>query len=530
MPRDRSSRRGSSTFVSVLSGVASGWEMFWGWCRGSSTPLSMLHQYERLEVVYSGGAVMRSGFELTSDEVAVVHRGEAVLLLDEVGRRARIRTRDGYTGWISLYTADNVPIVRRVLREEAGSKRSKAAAEAQQSRPAFKEDFERKWQKLRVDTGPPEARIHSLRQSSGSMPIRQWRPTGLPSAPVAQKRETDLPVPRLNPPSSSDPSASVERSEVSSSSGSHAARPGEDLLDFSDAGSLSQRLPPLSEVLAAAVEGRSVFNTKDSYFSSDEGTHAGSKVGHIPEAPPSRRESMDSERSFYRQPQGAPSKQASEAAGNQFPKGVDEDDLFNSQLPNFEHLLDQDLNEDEAGEEASVATGEDMHFRHRNYDMEDEAVLEEEEEVKESPRPKEKTSFQLLDDQMSPHELFEATTPDREHNRLPIFSYPLQSSPGSGEGPVADLSDVNVDVPPVELLGQLLDDRPKGTVLTPSVDDSAPVAAMADLLDIAQPPSAPVIMPSTAEPGDVPFVESSEGAAITAACEEAERTVPQTTG
>ena len=35
--------------------------------------------------------------------------------------------------------------------------------------------------RLRTDVGPPEAHMHSLRQSSGRIPISQWRPGGLDS-------------------------------------------------------------------------------------------------------------------------------------------------------------------------------------------------------------------------------------------------------------------------------------------------------------------------------------------------------------
>ena len=37
--------------------------------------------------------------------------------------------------------------------------------------------------RLRVDPGPPEAPLHSLRQSSGRIPIRQWRP-GVSPRPI----------------------------------------------------------------------------------------------------------------------------------------------------------------------------------------------------------------------------------------------------------------------------------------------------------------------------------------------------------
>ncbi|CAE7544884.1 unnamed protein product [Symbiodinium sp. CCMP2456] len=233
---------------------------------------------EVLELVYVGGAMLRESCELNSAEVAVVHCGERVLLLQEVGRRARVRTVDGFIGWISLYTADNVPIARKVSRDVQHSFKDRGRA-------SFREEFEQKWRRLRVDPGPPEGRIHALRQSAGRVPISEWRPSGMPGAPSPQRTP---PVPRLSPPSSTPQKDNTPAAASSCGGATVVVRPMEDLLDLSEEkeppSSQRSRVPDLAEVLSAAA-GSSPPTYRELCADGDGDATASSG---IPEAPPSR--------------------------------------------------------------------------------------------------------------------------------------------------------------------------------------------------------------------------------------------------
>ncbi|CAE6957686.1 unnamed protein product [Symbiodinium sp. CCMP2592] len=279
MPRSARERRSQSRGLAALAWLSQRWEALVAWWQDSRPP------GEVLELVYVGGAMLRESCELNSAEVAVVHCGERVLLLQEVGRRARVRTVDGFIGWISLYTADNVPIARKASRDVQHSFKDRGRA-------SFREEFEQKWRRLRVDPGPPEGRIHALRQSAGRVPISEWRPSGMPGAappsPLSPPSPQRTPVPRLSPPSSS-PRKDNTPAASSSGGATVVARPMEDLLDLSEEkeapSSQRSRVPDLAEVLSAAA-GSSPPTYRE--LSAADGDGDGATASGIPEAPPSR--------------------------------------------------------------------------------------------------------------------------------------------------------------------------------------------------------------------------------------------------
>jgi len=182
----------------------------------------------------------------------------------------------------------------------------------------------------------------------------------------------EVQVPRIEPPAEKNKSAL--RPAVSRVSFGAVINPGDDLLldMHPDASSRSSKLPSLSEVLAAAVGGQSFGNQE---VCTDMDTDRTSSVrGNIPEAPPSRRESMDSERvPFWRQPASRDSQQAGPASrtsndGEAFDT-CNDDDIFSTKLPVFEHLLDQEQDADNAAEE-------DMVFGQEDYGIEDEVEFD----------------------------------------------------------------------------------------------------------------------------------------------------------
>eukprot|EP00439_Symbiodinium_sp_Y106_P066731 s3627_g10.t3 len=326
MPRSARARRSQSRGLAALAGLSQRWEALVAWWQQDSRPPG-----EVLELVYVGGAMLRESCELNSAEVAVVHCGERVLLLQEVGRRARVRTVDGFIGWISLYTADNVPIARKVSRDVQHSFKERGRA-------SFREEFEQKWRRLRVDPGPPEGRIHALRQSAGRVPISEWRPSGMPGAPSPQRTP---PVPRLSPPSSTPQKDNTPAAASSSGGATVVAHPMEDLLDLSEEkeppSSQRSRVPDLAEVLSAAA-GSSPPTYRELRAADGDGDGATASSG-IPEAPPSR-----------------------EKPG--LVTWGEEPEALLSQLPSFEQLLDQQPDEVQA--ELSFAS----------YEMEEEANVD----------------------------------------------------------------------------------------------------------------------------------------------------------
>ncbi|CAE7338159.1 unnamed protein product [Symbiodinium natans] len=235
--------------------------------------------------------MLRESCELNSAEVAVVHCGERVLLIQE---------------------ADDVPIARKVSRDVQHSFKDRGRA-------SFREEFEQKWRRLRVDPGPPEGRIHTLRQSAGRVPISEWRPSGTPGALSPQRTP---PVPRLSPPSSmaqkdGTPAAS------SSAGGTALAQPMEDLLDLSEElkeppSSQRSRVPDLAEVLSAAAGSSPPTHREFTAGADREAAKSG-----IPEAPPSR-----------------------EKRGSTF--WDTESEALLSHMPRFEQLLDQQPDEIQA--------------------------------------------------------------------------------------------------------------------------------------------------------------------------------------
>ncbi|CAE7783973.1 TATDN2 [Symbiodinium microadriaticum] len=324
MPRSARGRRSQSRGLAALAWLSQRWEALVAWWQDSRPP------GEVLELVYVGGAMLRESCELNSAEVAVVHCGERVLLLQEVGRRARVRTVDGFIGWISLYTADNVAIARKVSRDVQHSFKDRGRA-------SFREEFEQKWRRLRVDPGSPEGRIHALRQSAGRVPISEWRPSGMPGAPSPQRTP---PVPRLSPPSSTPQKDNTPAAASSSGGATVVARPMEDLLDLSEEkeppSSQRSRVPDLAEVLSAAA-GSSPPTYRELCATDGDGDATASSG--IPEAPPSR-----------------------EKPG--LVTWGEEPEALLSQLPSFEQLLDQQPDETQA--ELSFAS----------YEMEEEANVD----------------------------------------------------------------------------------------------------------------------------------------------------------
>ncbi|CAE8583336.1 unnamed protein product, partial [Polarella glacialis] len=135
----------------------------------------------------------------------------------ENGRRAKVRTKDGFTGWISLYTSDSVPIVRRVRPDGQTAFASRRSATTEVARPprsssrssldkdpVFKDAFEKKWQKLRVDPIAPEGTPLIVRRGSPGVRTKSWRPTGTSKEPMSTAsrpvQQELIPVPKLNAP------------------------------------------------------------------------------------------------------------------------------------------------------------------------------------------------------------------------------------------------------------------------------------------------------------------------------------------
>eukprot|EP00434_Breviolum_minutum_P003907 symbB.v1.2.003434.t1/scaffold195.1/size274553/5 len=313
----------------ALAWLSQQWATFRQWLGRTEVPV-------QLEVVHLGGAMLRETAELTSPEVAMVHRGERVLLLHQVGRRAHVRTSDGFTGWLSLQTLDQMDIAVKV----------EATGKVDGNGPSFREEFESKWRRLRVDLGPSEAPFPSVRQSSGRIPISQWRPgLKLPVALDHGKPQRSA-VPKLRPPSE------TPRKESSKATSSHsggkakdlpAVHPGEDLLDFNEPKKdmeLPGRWPDLAQILAAG-------SNPPSYRGSNE--RSGDGDG-IPDAPPSRRESQFNTAQSWQEVQ------------------LQEEASLLSQFPRFEQLLDQQPDPEEA----------EVQMTFSSYEMED-AMVEDEE-------------------------------------------------------------------------------------------------------------------------------------------------------
>ncbi|CAK9097245.1 unnamed protein product [Durusdinium trenchii] len=320
--------------LQALLWLSKQWEAFrrWLWpCQGTT----------QLEVVFQGGAMLREGYEMTSPEIALVHRGERVLLLQEVGRRAQVRTGDGFVGWLSFSTAENVPIAQKVrLEGSAGKVRRK------EDPSSFREEFESKWRRLRTDVGPPEAHMHSLRQSSGRIPISQWRPGVVPQSPKAPRL-----VPRIRPPAQTPPKectfSEVASSpsgvpKVSTCDGSPPVNPAEDLLDLSEPKEdqfNSRPWPDLVQILAAS-------SNPPTYRSEHRPDADG-----IPDAPPSRRESQLDTKTWLELQK--------------------EEEKLLDQLPRFEQLLDEQPDPEDTEVKLTFSTYEMEDALHEGLVQED---------------------------------------------------------------------------------------------------------------------------------------------------------------
>lgn len=233
-------------------------------------PFNKLHAEkpptQKFQVIHPGGAVLREGILADSAKVAVVHRGEVVRLLEETGRRAHVRLDDGTSGWMSFYTANEEPIVRRVAPggEMPEHPLDSERRELTNTEMTFSERFERKWQRVNVNADRDEAKPLRIRDAPPGVPIQKWRPsselsafmgtTGVDSKGPNSSRSNSKKIPKLKPPPSSTTGWSVPPSlEVTKR---RTIAPGEDLMDFDEeCGSEDQRrVPTLTSILSIAQE------------------------------------------------------------------------------------------------------------------------------------------------------------------------------------------------------------------------------------------------------------------------------------
>lgn len=205
----------------------------WSWLLGRAEPgeQDVPHDAARFKVIHPGGALLRSDADLGSTPITMLPQGQVVQGLEERGRRARVRLSDGTQAWLSLYEVDGTPIMRRL---SAGGAASATKVSVDRSMPRaqsqdFREEFEKKWQRLRVDADGLEARPHRLRDGSMGIPILRWRPASQPQPNPSDPDEDDWPLPELEPldppPKPLLSCQQLEEKEV--------AEP-EDLLDISD--------------------------------------------------------------------------------------------------------------------------------------------------------------------------------------------------------------------------------------------------------------------------------------------------------
>lgn len=162
--------QGASTLVSGL------WRMARRWFERRSTvsedDAPVIVQFL---VTHPGGAILRSSFDVNSDEVVVAKRGEVVTLLEERGRRVRVKTVDNICGWASVRTADGEEaILRRIVDDITGVYNPAPTGRHQMTPGQAGED---EWNRVRVDPGDPEARpLHPRETEPGLLPLHGWRP------------------------------------------------------------------------------------------------------------------------------------------------------------------------------------------------------------------------------------------------------------------------------------------------------------------------------------------------------------------
>mmetsp|Transcript_44652 Transcript_44652/g.83848 ORF Transcript_44652/g.83848 Transcript_44652/m.83848 type:complete len:573 (-) Transcript_44652:50-1768(-) len=245
--------------ISRACGLVASWLPF-GRSQYDEEKIELQEAMSRFVIIHPGGAVMRNGPGIRSEEVGMLHRGEVVTVLKDSGRRACIRTREGVRAWISTVTADQVPIVRRVT---AGMKVEEVPAEgaSKKSNAVFADEFEKrwqeKWQRIRVNADDSnEGKPLSIRQGAPGMQINAWRPSGLPNkvgvfSDNLRKRRGDIDkVPRLDSPPA--PSNEVEAPQSERSPTKKGVAAGEDLLDLDD----TFETWPRAVARAAAAGGR----------------------------------------------------------------------------------------------------------------------------------------------------------------------------------------------------------------------------------------------------------------------------------
>lgn len=156
----------------------------------------------KVEVVHVGGAIIRRGVSNESVKLGTLCFAERASLLEDQHGRLRIRTADGTIGWISEITADKTPIVRRSVAQKTsadfndlGTKDTASAfrprGEAKSSQAGgFVDDFEQKWERLRVNADGQEAKPLPIRRAAPGVPICRWRPGGVAATrPASVARE-----------------------------------------------------------------------------------------------------------------------------------------------------------------------------------------------------------------------------------------------------------------------------------------------------------------------------------------------------
>lgn len=193
----------------------------WWWWWPASVDSAQAHSSDqssntervRLVVVHAGGTVLRASSSLSSPKVGVLRRGEVVTLLKEETDSGRVcvRTREGVKAWISTFTSDNIPIVRRVTASTSFKSQDMPLEGTSSFADAFEARWQEKWQRLRVDADRQEATPRPLRISSLGIPLRAWRPSGKPNfgkkatlrTLIRRRPAAPKPVPKLEQPASS---------------------------------------------------------------------------------------------------------------------------------------------------------------------------------------------------------------------------------------------------------------------------------------------------------------------------------------